>query len=81
MCSPLSALQTKTNTCGNSVDPDDTARNEPSHQDLHCLPSLFAILLFFRLNPLFVSVDVQIQEWKSPFQKLRDLNQLFRLIT
>ena len=23
----------------NSADPDETARNEPSHQDLHCLPS------------------------------------------
>ena len=21
----------------NSVDPDETARNEPSHRDLHCL--------------------------------------------
>ena len=25
----------------NSVDPDETAHNEPSHQDLHCLPFLF----------------------------------------
>ena len=31
----LSALQTKPDTCANSVDPDETARNEPSHQDLH----------------------------------------------
>ena len=29
-----------TNTCtyANSVDPDETARYEPSHQDLHCMP-------------------------------------------
>ena len=39
----LSACQTKTDTCANSIDPDETARNEPSHQDLHCLP-LFLIL-------------------------------------
>ena len=25
----------------NSVDPDETARNEPSHQDLHCLKNIW----------------------------------------
>ena len=35
----ISARQIKTSTCANSVDPDETARNEPSHQELHCLPS------------------------------------------
>ena len=25
----------------NNVDPDETAHNEPSHQDLHCLPFCF----------------------------------------
>ena len=34
----LSALQTKTDTFANSVDPDEMAHNEPSQQDLHCLP-------------------------------------------
>ena len=34
----LSARQTKTNLYANSADPDETSRNEPSHQDLHCLP-------------------------------------------
>ena len=33
----------------NSVDPDETAHNEPSHQDLHCL----AFYLMFWLRPLF----------------------------
>ena len=33
--------QTKTNTCANSVDPVETARNEPSHQDLRCFPCWF----------------------------------------
>ena len=33
----LSVRQIKPNTCANSVDADDTARYEPSHQDLHCL--------------------------------------------
>ena len=37
----LSALQTKTDTCANSIDPDETARDEPSHQE----STLFAILL------------------------------------
>ena len=27
----------KTKTLANSVDPDETARYGPSHQDLHCL--------------------------------------------
>ena len=40
----LSALQTNTDTFANSADPDETARIEPSHQDLHCLP--FSYLLF-----------------------------------
>ena len=33
--------QTKTNTRANRVDPDKTARDEPSFQDLHCLPFCF----------------------------------------
>ena len=37
----ISALQTKTDTCANSVDPDEMAPKEPSHQDLHCLPFCF----------------------------------------
>ena len=28
-------------TYANSVDPDETARNEPSHQDIYCLPFCF----------------------------------------
>ena len=28
-----------TDTYANSVDPDDMAHNEPSHLDIHCLPS------------------------------------------
>ena len=34
----LSFLQTNTNALANSVDPDETAQYEMSHQDLHCLP-------------------------------------------
>ena len=33
----LSTLKTKADTYANSVDPDETAHNEPSHQDLYCL--------------------------------------------
>ena len=43
---------------------------EPSHQDLHCLPFCF---LDFRLKtPICITGQVQIQDWKSPLKKLRD---------
>ena len=32
----LSFLQTNTRTFVNSTDPDETVREEPSQQDLHC---------------------------------------------
>ena len=64
----LSTRQTKTDICASSVDPDKTAHNEPSHQDIHYLP-----LLFFDLKtPMCIGGHVQIQCWKSSFQKLRD---------
>ena len=51
----LSTLQTKTDAFANSVDPDETACNEPSHQDLHCLPfCFFGVLL---AHP-FATVDM-----------------------
>ena len=37
----LSSLQINTDTFANSADPDEMAHNEPSHQDLHCLPFCF----------------------------------------
>ena len=40
--------------CANSVDPDETARHEPSHLDLHC----FHFVFYFKLKPLFASVDM-----------------------
>ena len=46
-CLTHSALQTKPGTCANSVDPDETAHNEPSHQDLHCLTFRFDFWLTF----------------------------------
>ena len=48
----LSSLQTNTDTFANSVDPDETAHNEQSHQDLNC-----AILLLW-LKPWFATMDV-----------------------
>ena len=35
---PFYPSRPKTSTYANSLDPDETARNEPSHQDLDCLP-------------------------------------------
>ena len=40
----LSILQINPDSCANSVAPDETARNEPSHQDLHCLSVCFEFL-------------------------------------
>ena len=37
------SLQIKLNNCANSADPDETARDEPSHQDLHCLPYYYDV--------------------------------------
>ena len=41
VCSKINELQSKTDTLANSADPEETARNEPSLQDLHCLPFCF----------------------------------------
>ena len=49
----LSSLQTNMDTFVNSVDPDETAHNEPSHQDLHCLPFYYLLLT----ETLFVTMD------------------------
>ena len=37
----LSFLQTNTDKFENSTDPDETAHNGPSHQDLHYLPLFY----------------------------------------
>ena len=55
-------------TVANSVDPDETAPDEPSHLDPHCLPFCYR---FFTETPVCNNGCVQIQRRKSPFQKLR----------
>ena len=50
----FSALQTKAYAVAKSVDPDETAHNEPSHQDLHCLPFCFVFWLTFK----YVKMDM-----------------------
>ena len=37
---PFSAAD-QTSSCTNSIHPDDTLRNKPSHQDLHSSPLCF----------------------------------------
>ena len=58
----LSAWLTKTDTCPNSVDPDEMAHNKPSRQNLHCLPFCFffcfVLFFYFQLKPLFAQVDM-----------------------
>ena len=65
----LLVMQTKTYTFANSTDLLETARNEPSHQDLHYLP--FFLLLILNDTPICNSGHVRIQSWKSPLQNLR----------
>ena len=57
-----------TDTFANSADPDETAHNEPSHQDLHCLPFCYRVLTE---TPVCNSGCIQIWRWKSPLQELR----------
>ena len=59
----LPARETKADTYANSVDPDDTDLNEPSHLDLHCLPFYFR---FFSCTTICNSGHVQIQSLKRP---------------
>ena len=59
----LLVLQTKRDTFANSVDPNETGRNEPSHQTLQCLTFFFfffVFLLFFFVtgNPICNSEHV-----------------------
>ena len=51
-----------------SVDPDETARNEPSHLDLHCLPFCSC---FMADTPIRNNGCVQNHRRKSPLDKLR----------
>ena len=57
--------QDKSGIFANSVDPDEMAQNESSHQDLHCHS-----LLDLQLSP-FWHQCVRIQRWKGPFLKLK----------
>ena len=54
----ISAWLTEKDTCANIVDPEEMARNEPSHQDLHCLSSFFMNILFYTETPICVSEHV-----------------------
>ena len=61
-----------TNITANSVDPDETGRNEPSHQDLHCLPFFFFFFfLFIWMTPICNNGYIWIQRWMNLRQKLR----------
>ena len=47
-----SALHTETSVFANRVDPDETAHNEPSHQNLHCLQFSSRKHTYIILTPL-----------------------------
>ena len=56
---------TVTDTYANSVDPDEMAHNEPSHQDPHCLQFYFD----FGLKPLFgIMVLTKIKDGRVHFR-------------
>ena len=61
----LSAQQTKTDTCTNSVDPDETSPNE-----LICLIRIYTVILLLILiqTPICNNGCFQFQRWMSPFQ-------------
>ena len=61
----LSSLQTNAGIFLNSADPEETARNEPSHQDLHSFQSCY---WFVTETPICDNGSVQIKKQKSPFQ-------------
>ena len=47
----------------NSVDPDETARYEPSHQGLHCLHmSLFWSVMLKVLSGLVILIDASFKK-------------------
>ena len=64
---PFLLSRPKKDNFANSVDPDETARNEPSHLDLHCLSlcSWFMVYTHIRNNGC-----AQNQSRKSPLHKL-----------
>ena len=72
----LSAWQTKLDTWTNSVDPDETARNEPSHQILHRLPWFWPHSLFQKLRGERVNEEQEsphlamIRKTGPPLEKL-----------
>ena len=81
----ISYLQTSTHTSANSADPDETARNEPSHQDLHCFPFWY---WFLTETPICNNDEFKIKDGKLHFinsglkglsQKGRFSRFLFRL--
>ena len=61
----VSSLQTNMKIFAKSVDPDQTAHNELSQEDLHCLPFCN---YFLSETPIQNNESVQIQRWKSLLQ-------------
>ena len=61
----IASMQTKKDTFGNSVDRNETTRDESSYQDLPVCLFLFLTVTLICNNERF-----QVQRWKSPLQKL-----------
>ena len=67
MLNPFSPAD-ENNIFANRIEPDETAHNEPSHQDLHCLPFCNN---FLTETPIWKNGSDQIQRWKSLLRKHR----------
>ena len=63
-------LQTKTNSFANKVDPDETARNEPSHLDLHCLPLCWFGYMYSWLSLLAIMKLSKFKVRRAHFKNL-----------
>ena len=58
---------TNPDICANSVDPDETAHDEPFHQNLPCLPFCFD----FWVTSLFASMEMsKFSDWRADFTSI-----------
>ena len=69
----LSSLQTHTDT----LQRVQIQSKELSHLDIYCLPFCY---WFLTETPICTNGCIQIQRWKSPFQKLRDERMKLQLV-
>ena len=60
----------------NSVDPDEAAHNEPSHQDLQCLPSSFRNFNMIQLGEIIFFLNCRCKFCCVLFWRLVQLDSM-----